>query len=267
MPSSPRVVLITGISSGIGFSLATLLAAHQWIVVGTRRRKGEAIAGIDQRLMDVTVDASVDQTIADVVRDYGRIDAVINNAGAGHVATLEDDSLADIRQVFEVNFFGVVRVTRAVLPALRASGGRLLTVTSVGGIVGQPFNDAYCAAKFAVEGLMESLAPVARATGVRVSVIEPGFVKTAFVDNIDLANAPVSPTYAPLRERYLELVRQRMPLGQSADEVAGVIAGVLDAPDPEFRYQTSANATTLVGLKLVDLTGKKIQDLTEAWLR
>lgn len=261
-----RVIVVTGTSSGIGRAVAALLATEGWRVIGTRRRAGEPIEGVDARLMDVVSDQSVSDCVTSVLRDYGRIDAVINNAGAGHVATLEDDSLDDIKQVMDVNFFGVVRVTKACLPALRASRGRLVTVTSVGGVVGQPFNDAYCAAKFAVEGMMESLAPVARGAGVKVSVIEPGFVKTEFVSNLRLDAIAVSAPYAEMRRRYLELVATRMPLGQTADEVARVIAGVLADPDPRLRYQTSANATAFVRAKLSDETGGAIQAVTHAWV-
>lgn len=264
--SKKSVVLITGISSGIGLAAARMLAASGWTVIGTRRSPGEPLAGVDQRIMDVTSDQSVSESIASVLRDYGVIDAVINNAGAGHVATLEDDSMAEIRRVFEVNCFGVIRVSKAVLPALRASRGRLIAVTSVGGVIGQPFNDAYCAAKFAVEGLMESLAPVARAAGVLVSVIEPGFVQTEFVNNIGLDVMPVSAPYAEMREQYFRRVRERLPLGQSADDVGRVVVEVLHDPSPKLRYQTSPNSAALVGSKLTDLNGEAVQSFTRTWI-
>ena len=216
--------------------------------------------------MDVTSDASVLETIAAIDREYGRIDAVINNAGAGHVATLEDDSMADIRRVFEVNCFGVIRVSKAALPILRRSRGRLVTVTSVGGVIGQPFNDAYCAAKFAVEGLMESLAPVAREAGVRVSVIEPGFVQTEFVTNIGLESMPLSQPYQSMRERYFDVVRERAQQGQHPDDVAKVIVDVLNDPDPKLRYQTSANSAAFVRMKLADSSGDAVQALTRTWI-
>ena len=130
--------------------------------------------------MDITDPAAVSAGVDGVIADFGTLDAVINNAGAGHVGTIEQESVEDVRAVMEVNFFGTVLVTKAALPHLRASGGRVVTVTSVGGIVGQPFNEAYCAAKFAVEGFMESLAPVAATVGVTVVVVEPGAVASEF---------------------------------------------------------------------------------------
>src|SRR5436190_1948312 len=183
-PHTDGAVLITGTSSGIGLSSAVSLAHAGYPVVATLRnpdragelqaRAKEAGVELDVRRLDVTDDASVEECVRAVVADYGQLHAVVNNAGSGHLGTLEQDSLEEYRRVFEVNFFGVLRVSKAALPHLRASGGRLVTVTSVGGVIGQPFNEAYCAAKFAVEGLMESLAPVAQRHGVHVSLVEPG---------------------------------------------------------------------------------------------
>lgn len=263
------VVVITGTSTGIGKSLAALLVESGWRVVATARRPQAAVAGWDQRLLDVCDDKSVRGCIDGIARDYGRLDAVVNNAGAGHLATLEEDSLDDIRKVFEVNFFGVVRVSQAALPHLRKSKGRLVTVTSVGGVVGQPFNDGYCAAKFAVEGMMEGLAPVARGAGVRVSVVEPGYVTSEFVANLgfDLnAAGNADSPYQAMREHYLERVRQRLPQGQTCEATAAVIRDVLADPNPKFRYQTSEAAKMLVGLKLTDMTGEAVQAFTSSWI-
>ena len=267
--SDVPVVVITGTSTGIGKSLAALLAESGWRVVATARRASSVIPGVDQRLLDVTDDASARDCLDGVMRDYGRLDALVNNAGSGHVATLDEDSLDDIRKVFEVNFFGVVRVSQAALPHLRKRQGRLVTVTSVGGVVGQPFNDAYCAAKFAVEGMMEGLAPVARGAGVRVSVVEPGYVTSEFVANLgfdlNAAGSAESP-YQAMRQSYLERVRQRMPQGQTCEAAAAVIRDVLADPAPQFRYQTSDAARMLVGLKLTDMTGEGIQAFTRSWI-
>ncbi|MEP6650583.1 MAG: SDR family NAD(P)-dependent oxidoreductase, partial [Lapillicoccus sp.] len=191
---SSQVVLITGTSSGIGLETAVEAAVRGHLVVATLRdpdraqplRTAASAAGVelDVRTLDVTDSGAVEECIADVVRDHGRLDCVVNNAGSGYVGTVENDTLEDVRAVLEVNFFAVVALTRAALPHLRASHGRVVTVSSVGGVVGQPFNEAYCAAKFAVEGFMESLAPVAASVGVRVVVVEPGAVSSEFVANV-----------------------------------------------------------------------------------
>ena len=186
------VALVTGTSSGIGLEAAIALAQANFRVVATMRnlerrealrtRAKEAGVEVDIRKLDITSDAESEQCVAGVLRDYGSIDVLVNNAGLGLVVTLEQVSLDEIREVMEVDFIGVARLTKLVLPGQRERGaGRILSITSVGGIVGQPFNDFYCAAKFAVEGMMESLAPVAKTFGVHVIVIEPGAVASEFI--------------------------------------------------------------------------------------
>jgi NAD(P)-dependent dehydrogenase (short-subunit alcohol dehydrogenase family) len=164
----PSVAVVTGASSGIGLATTRALAAAGWNVIATARRPQTAeslrrvadeLSGVELRALDVTSDESVDSCIGSILIDLGRIDLLVNNAGAGHRGTLEQLSMAELSHAMELNFFGVARVTKAVLPAMRAArNGRVITVTSLNGIVALPFSDAYNAAKFAVEGLMESLA-------------------------------------------------------------------------------------------------------------
>jgi NAD(P)-dependent dehydrogenase (short-subunit alcohol dehydrogenase family) len=170
----------------------------------------------------------------------------------------------------EVNFFGVVQVAKAALPHLRVSGGRLVTVTSVGGVVGQPFNEAYCAAKFAVEGFMESLAPVAASVGVSVSVVEPGAVASEFVTNVgvdaDEAVAAAGP-YAAALEGYLSRTRSQFAAAaQTPAEAAETVVRALTGDRPAFRLQTSDAARGFVGVKLADLDGSTVQALTGGWI-
>ncbi|MGW3205649.1 SDR family NAD(P)-dependent oxidoreductase [Streptomyces sp. NPDC001135] len=280
MSATPRTVLITGTSSGIGLAAAIAAARAGWRTVATLRdttraeslRKAAAEAGVvlDIRQLDVTDEASVAAAVDGVIADYGRLDAVVNNAGAGHLGTLENDSLADVRTVMEVNFFGVLNVSKAALPHLRAAGGRLITVTSVGGVIGQPFNEAYCAAKFAVEGYMEGLAPVARTLGVSVSVVEPGAVATEFVNNIgfDLEADIDAGPYSEALRHYIDRTAEQFLDGsaQTPAAAAEAVMEALDADRPAFRIQTSDWARAFVGTKLADADGSAIQDLTAAWL-
>ncbi|MDH6114797.1 NAD(P)-dependent dehydrogenase (short-subunit alcohol dehydrogenase family) [Kitasatospora sp. MAP12-15] len=275
-----KVVLITGTSSGIGLAAAVAAARAGFTTVATLRnpqradalRKAAEEAGVelDIRPLDVTDAASVADCVAGVVADHGRLDAVVNNAGAGHLGTLEGESLDDVRAVMEVNFFGVVQVSKAALPHLRATGGRLITVSSVGGVIGQPFNEAYCAAKFAVEGFMESLAPVAASVGVTVSVVEPGAVASEFVSNVgvDLPAALVAAgPYAPAMEAYLARTQaQFASFAQPPAGAAETILEVLTADRPAFRLQTSDAARGFVGAKLADLDGSAVQALTSGWI-
>jgi NAD(P)-dependent dehydrogenase (short-subunit alcohol dehydrogenase family) len=273
-----NTVLVTGTSSGIGLATAVAAARAGWRVVATMRdtsRSGALVeaakaAGVadlvDVRALDVTDAAAT--CVDDVVAEYGRLDAVINNAGAGHVGTLEQESIDDIRGVFEVNFFGVLNVTKAALPHLRAAQGRLITITSVGGVVGQPFNEAYCGAKFAVEGFMESLAPLAAAHGVRVTVVEPGAVASEFVANVgfDPAQLEAAGPYAPQLRSYLERTRNAFDGAQTSEEAGASIVEVLTAEKPAFRVQTSDAARTFSGTKLSDLDGSVVQSLTAGWV-
>ncbi|MFH8573692.1 SDR family oxidoreductase [Streptomyces sp. NPDC017993] len=277
---SPKVVLITGTSSGIGLAAAVSAARAGWTTIATLRdlsrsdalRKAAAEAGVelDIRRLDVTDEASITSAIDGVLADYGHLDAVVNNAGAGHLGTLENEPVAEVRKVMEVNFFGVLNVSKATMPHLRTSGGRLITVTSVGGVIGQPFNEAYCAAKFAVEGYMESLAPVAAAHGVSVSVIEPGAVATEFVANagVDLEEAVADAgPYAPQLNAYLNrMTSQFLDGAQTAEGAAESVMEALTADEPAFRLQTSDWARGFVGTKLTDLDGSAVLGLTNDWV-
>lgn len=278
--TSARTVLITGTSSGIGLAAAVAAARAGWRTVATLRdtgradalRKAAAEAGVelDIRQLDVVDEASVAAAVEGVIADYGRLDAVVNNAGAGHVGTLELESVADVREVMEVNFFGVLNVSKAALPHLRATGGRLITVTSVGGVIGQPFNEAYCAAKFAVEGYMESLAPVAGAVGVGVSVIEPGAVATEFVNNIGLdleARIAAAGPYSDALRHYVErTVGQFMNGAQTPAGAAESVMEALTADRPAFRIQTSQWARDFTGTKLADQDGSAVVGMTGTWV-
>ena len=276
------ILLITGTSTGIGLATAVAAARAGFRVVATMRdtAKGallhaaarEADVEVDIRTLDVTDPGSVTSCISAVTSQYGRLDAVVNNAGAGHVGTIEGETLDDVRAVMEVNFFGVVGVTKEVLPHLRETGGRLVTISSVGGVVGQPFNEAYCAAKFAVEGFMESLTPVAASVGVPVTVVEPGAVTTEFVANVGVdlpAMLQAVGPYGPALQAYLARTAAAFDpsRAQTPDAVATVIVDLLLSEHPPARLQTSETARQFVGAKLADLDGSAVQSLTAGWIR
>ncbi|MEF2977821.1 SDR family NAD(P)-dependent oxidoreductase [Subtercola sp. YIM 133946] len=274
------VALVTGTSTGIGLATAVAAAQVGFHVVATVRRAGsdaelrsaaEALGVADRvevRMLDTTDAAAAESLVNDVAAQYGRLDAVVNNAGAGHVGTVEEDSVDAIRGVMEVNYFGVINVTKPAMAHLRASSGSLVTVSSVGGVVGQPFNEAYCAAKFAVEGMMESLHPVAAAVGVRVVIVEPGAVATSFVDNVGIGGAAVDADgpYAEAFDHYIERTRGAFAAAQEAGGVADVIVGALVGDDVPLRVQSSDGATSFAGLKLRDLDGSAVTQLTAGWI-
>jgi NAD(P)-dependent dehydrogenase (short-subunit alcohol dehydrogenase family) len=278
---SQQVALVTGTSSGIGLAAAVAAAQAGFTTVATLRepsrdrwlREAAEAAGValDIRALDVTDEAGAAAGVARVVSDYGRLDALVNNAGVGHIGTIELDPVAEYRRIMEVNYFGVVHLTKAAMPHLRAAGGRLITVTSVGGVVGQPFNEAYCAAKFAVKGMMESLAPVAARVGVSVCIVEPGAVSTRFVANVGADPAALiagAGPYAPALQGYLErtVAQFASAAAQTSDDVAAVIVAALTEENPVFRRQTSPAAAQFTGLKLADQDGTRVTGLTSAWL-
>jgi short-subunit dehydrogenase len=197
---------------------------------------------------------------------------LVNNAGAGHRGTLEQLSDDDLRGVLELNFLGVARCTRAVLPGMRSRRrGRILTVTSLNGVVAMPFSDAYNASKFAVEGLMEGLAPVLRAFDVFVSVLEPGPVKTAFLQNAGghTAKAEAEDPYGPLLDGFNATMAALASGsdGESAEHVGQVIAEIARMPEPSLRYQSDEFPRSIAGQKLVDPTGDSIIAATSALLQ
>jgi NAD(P)-dependent dehydrogenase (short-subunit alcohol dehydrogenase family) len=280
-PSTPtrRVALITGTSSGIGLATAVRLACDGWRVVATMRNLARAEqlrdrlvscnASADVRQLDITSDWSVGGCLTGVVNDYGRLDALVNNAAVGHVGTLETDTLEDFRQVIETNLIGTARVTRAALPHLRATAGHLLTISSVGAILGQPFNEAYCASKAGIEAMLEALAPLARLVGVRVSVVEPGGVATEFSANSSGPTVPAAVSAGPYTaalQRYLMNIAAAPLKGQDPYEVAAVVSRVLREEQPAFRNQTSSWARDMVSLKLSDLSGESVQARTRTWV-
>jgi len=276
--TSPGTALITGASSGIGLATAGALADDGWHVAATARNPSAASElqelaanrpNVQIRELDVTAEASVSGCVDSVLSERGGIDLLVNNAGAGHRGTLEQLGDDEFAKCFAGNFYGVARVTRAIVPGMRArSRGRIITVTSMNGVVAMPFSDAYNAAKFAVEGLMEGLAPVLRTFGIDVSVIEPGPVRTSFLRNAGgrIAEVAADDPYAELLNRYNTTMAGLLNSGESAADVAAVIAAIARDPKPHLRYQSSANATTIASRKVIDPTGDSIVAATSAFL-
>ena len=171
-----KVVLVTGASSGKGKACAEHLAKRGWRVFGAQRRVPSGGAEpVEMLAMDVTDDESVQRGVALVVERAGRLDAVVNNAGNALMGSVEDTSIEEAKAQLDTNFFGALRVCRAVLPQLREQGGgHIVNVSSLAGVLGLPFSGLYSASKFALEGMTESLRLETRRFGIRVSLIEPG---------------------------------------------------------------------------------------------
>src|SRR4051812_20707606 len=181
-----RIALVTGASSGIGEATSERLANAGYTVYGTSRRGTSAGPRSFPLLpLDVTSDASVEAVVAEVIRLEGRVDLLVNNAGFGVApGGAEESSIEQARAIFETNFFGLVRMTRAALPHMRAQrSGRIINMSSVLGFLPMPYGALYAATKHAVEGYSESLDHELRTRGIRVSVIEPAYTKTPFDAN------------------------------------------------------------------------------------
>lgn len=277
-----KSVLITGCSTGLGVALSVQAAQAGYRVIATMRNltKRETLdtalaeAGVtaDIRALDVTDLASIQRCVVGVLSDHGPIHALINNAGAAQLRTTEQATDAELQWMTEVNYYGVVRMTKAVLPGMReARDGRIINISSVGGLVGQPFNEFYCAAKFAVEGYTESLASyVGPAFGLHFTAVEPGGISTPFAQNALAHFAETGgmkdDAYKPLLDAYIGGAQARSDRGalsayQSADDVAVVVVEVLQAATPPVRVQTSAWAKELTRFKTqADPDGLKQRD-------
>ncbi|MDB5101088.1 MAG: short-chain dehydrogenase/reductase [Cyanobacteria bacterium RYN_339] len=266
-----KTALITGTSTGIGLATAVAFAGAGFKVYATMRdpAKATALLATGAAVEIVQLDVQDPASIAAAVAHCGRIDVLINNAGSGFLGTTEQTSEAELQRVFDVNFFGAWRVTQAFLPAMReARQGRIIGISSIGGIHGQPFNDAYCAAKFAMEGWLESLASVMIHFGVHVSLVEPGPVLTAFAASVEsrLPDLSADP-YHEVQAVYFRNVKERFAsLGQTPAEVAAVILEAATAERPHMRYQTSERMRDRAAQKLADPSGNAVLAATAASL-
>jgi NAD(P)-dependent dehydrogenase (short-subunit alcohol dehydrogenase family) len=243
-----RVALVTGASSGFGRAIAARLAERGWRTFGTSRSPAPDRDGVEMIPMDVACDASVDAGVSAVLHASGRIDVLVNNAGAGYAGALEDTTIEEARAQFEVNFFGVHRVCRAVLPGMRSRrSGRIVNVSSLGGRVSVPFQGIYCASKFAVEAYTEALRMEVRPFGIGVAMIEPGDYATGFTAQRRMAagTGPDS-AYAERCRRAVEQMARDESANTDLEPVVRRVLAAIDAHDPALRYPVAGVAQRLV---------------------
>ena len=264
----PDSLLVTGSSGGLGLQIAVQAARAGYDVYATMRDVTKraaldtalAAAGVKATVLtlDVSDQHSIDAAVGDVVRHAGKLDVLINNAGSGFVRTLEQAADHDIDWILDVNLRGVIRCTKAVLPHMRAArSGRVITISSVGGLVGQPFNEIYCAAKFGVEGFIESLASyVGPAFGIGFTLIEPGGIASDFaaaaMRQFTETGGMLADDYAPLLQSYIAGATARSGAGgsyQTTAEVAAVVIGSLTMDPLPVRLRTSAWSEDFTRLK------------------
>jgi NAD(P)-dependent dehydrogenase (short-subunit alcohol dehydrogenase family) len=266
-----QVWFITGASKGFGLELVKQLRQQGHLVAATsrnvaelRQAAGPAAADFLPLAVDLASEANVGEAIAATVAQFGRLDVVANNAGYGQLGSLEELSDAEARANFEVNVFGTLNVVRQALPQLRQQqSGHILNFSSIGGIFGNfPGWGIYCATKFAVEGLSESLAAEVAPFGVKVTLVEPGYFRTNFLESGSLRTPEKQlDAYALVRES--EAVHQQQIKGsQPGDPVKGVAAiiAVAAAPNPPLHLLLGQDAYDMANLKI-----KAMQDNMAQW--
>ena len=245
---SEETIIVTGASSGIGAAIVTRLRRPGRRGFATMRRPHPE-HGPDAGAMDVSSAASVDEAIAEILARTGRIDAVVNNAGVDLIGAVEETSIDEATRLFQTNFFGVHRVNRAVLPAMRAqNSGRLVTIGSIGGFLPEPFQAFYCAAKYALEGYVESLDYEVSPLGVRALLIEPGFIRTNLSANRTFAEKNI-PAYAAPRAHVAGLSARSIGNGTSPEAVAAAVEKAIVLRRPPLRTRVGADAHQLYLLR------------------
>jgi short-subunit dehydrogenase len=257
-----KAVLITGCSTGIGRAAAEHLAARGWNVYATAR-KPESIAdlaakGCKTLALDVCDDASMRAAVAGIERSEGAVGVLINNAGYGQLGTFEEIPMAEVRRQFETNVFGLVAMTKLVLPGMRRQGwGKIVNLSSMGGRMTLPGSGYYHATKYAVEALSDALRFEVRGFGIDVSVIEPGAIKTSFGETATSslaepadASSPYTAFNASVAQRVREAYEGPMAVMAAGPEaVARAIEKAIAAPRPKTRYVVTLAAHILLGLR------------------
>jgi NAD(P)-dependent dehydrogenase (short-subunit alcohol dehydrogenase family) len=247
----PGVVLVTGASTGIGKCCAEHLAARGYRVFGTSRRvtaSPPSSAGVEMVQLDVDDDDSVAKAIQTVVEKAGGIGAVINNAGWGLMGAVEDTAIEEAKAQLETNFFGALRVSRAVLPIMRQQGGgHIVNISSLGGIVGLPYSGLYSASKFALEGLSESLRLETWRFGIRVVLVEPGDFHSNFTAMRRMTKASASnPAYRDAVGRALAAQEKEERNGPEPDSIARLVERILRKKNPGVRYSVGMLSQRIV---------------------
>jgi NAD(P)-dependent dehydrogenase (short-subunit alcohol dehydrogenase family) len=260
-----KVAVVTGSSSGIGFETSLLLSRNGVYTYATMRNlnKSQQINDVAEKehlplkvlQLDVTDDKSVKDAIRQVKDESSRIDVLINNAGYDVMGAVEDISIEEFKSQFETNLFGVIRVTKEVLPIMRNQrAGNIINISSVGGRIGIPLNSAYISSKFALEGLSESMRYELEQFGIDVILIEPGVVKSNFFENADVANNNTNNTtsaYSQLTQNLYEGFEPMLKSNSSSlpSDVAKIIYKAIESNNREVRYLVGKDAVSIINAR------------------
>jgi NAD(P)-dependent dehydrogenase (short-subunit alcohol dehydrogenase family) len=246
-----RSVLVTGASSGIGRATAQAFAAAGYRVFGTSRRPRPDGDGVEMLQLDVRSDESVAHCVAEVRNRGARLDVLVNNAGVEHLGIVEETTLEEARAVFETNFFGVVRVTSAVLPQMRERRrGRIINMGSAAAWVGEPGEAFYSASKHALAGYTEALRHEVWPFGVAVSLVEPGAFRTNVIEAASTSEGTI-PDYDAVREAVHRTLRDSLRRGGDPSDVAELVVEVARARAPRLRYGSGVEARWIPYLRVL----------------
>jgi len=253
-----KVALVTGASSGIGMETARLLNSLGYIVYGAARRteKMQELkqAGVKLLAMDVTDEAAMVHGVNEILQAEGRIDVLVNNAGYGSYGALEDVPLSEARYQFEVNIFGMARLTQLVLPYMRRQrSGRIINISSIGGKIGEPHGAWYHATKFAVEGLSDSLRMELKEFGIDVVIIEPGAIITewASIARENMLRVSGNTDYKELTVKHANMFARADKAGSQPIVVARTIVRAITANRPKTRYATGGGAKIILFVRRI----------------
>ena len=255
-----KVAIVTGSSSGIGYETALALARDGYFTYATMRNtsKGEKILevaknenlNIEVLELDVDNPESIKSAIAKILGDKNRIDVLVNNAGYGQFGCTEDVSVEDFKKQFETNFFSIVRIIQEVAPTMRnQNSGIIVNISSVVGRMGLPGSPAYISTKFALEGLSECLRYELGQFGVKVTMIEPGVIKTNFFDSMKIPESKSDPKYKQLTDNILSGLKMMVEMGTSPAQVAEVIIKAIHDDEILPRYTAGTDAAMFMEAK------------------
>ena len=271
-----QVALITGCSSGIGYETSILLAQNGFRTYATMRNtdKGDKLKEIAEKenldlkiiKLDVTDDYSIKNAINEIVQETNRIDVLVNNAGNNIAGAVEDLSIEEFKEQFETNFFGLIRVTKVVLPIMRKqNNGIIVNLSSIAGKMAIPLNSAYVSSKFAVEGFSESIRYELEDFGIKVILIEPGVIKSNFYENIKMSkNSLMDPksAYQPITQKIFEAFLPMLEYAFPTKIVADVILEAVNSDNPNIRYTVGDDAKSIIEAR------KKLSDKEfENWVK
>jgi NAD(P)-dependent dehydrogenase (short-subunit alcohol dehydrogenase family) len=249
--SGSKVILVTGASSGNGQATARLLSQQGYRVIGTSRNPAtaEKMPHVAMVALDVCSDDSVAACVRTILDEAGHLDVVVNNAGYELAGALEELSLDEAHAQFATNFFGVVRVVKAVLPTMRQrSRGHIVNISSLAGLSPAPFLGMYSASKFALEGYSEALRHELKPFAIHVSLVEPGFLKTPLMSKRELASQPIR-AYDSWRQRALGAIRAYEEKGPGPELVARTVLEIIESRTPRLRYAIGQQARLISRLR------------------